>query len=54
LQLWRAYTRKSFVGLISYVLGVAATLVGVHLALVLCAARPLFFLTPRQATREQF
>ncbi len=42
-------TRKSFVGVISYLLGVAATLFNVHIAVVLYALTPLFFITPPQA-----
>ncbi|PYL38709.1 MAG: DUF1211 domain-containing protein [Verrucomicrobia bacterium] len=41
--------RKSFVGVISYLLGVAATLFNVHIAVVLYALTPLFFITPPQA-----
>jgi hypothetical protein len=41
-------TRKSFVGVISYLLGVAATFFDVRIALVLYALKPLFFITPRQ------
>ncbi len=42
-------TRKSFVGVISYLLGVAATLFNVHIAFVLYALTPLFFITPLQS-----
>jgi len=42
-------TRKSFVGVISYLLGVAATLFNVHVAVVLYALTPLFFITLPQA-----
>ena len=42
-------TLKSFVGVISYLLGVAATLFNVHIAVVLYALTPLFFITPPQA-----
>lgn len=41
-------TRKSFVGVVSYLLGVAATLINVHVAFVLYALTPLFFITPPQ------
>jgi uncharacterized membrane protein len=44
-------TRKSFVGVISYLLGVAATLVDVRVAFVLYALTPLFFITPPQPRR---
>ena len=42
-------TRKSLVGVISYSLGVAATLFNLHVAFVLYALTPLFFITPPQA-----
>jgi TMEM175 potassium channel family protein len=45
-------TRKSFVGVISYLLGVAATLFNVHIAFVLYALTPLFFITPPQPRRH--
>ena len=45
-------TRKSFVGVVSYLLGVAATLRDVRVAFVLYAVTPLFFITPPQARRE--
>src|SRR6266581_2047817 len=45
-------TRKSFVGVISYLLGVAATFFNVHLAFVLYALTPLFFITPPQPRRS--
>ena len=44
-------TRKSFVGVISYLLGAAATLLNVHVAFVLYALTPLFFITPPQSRR---
>jgi hypothetical protein len=44
-------TGKSFVGVISYFLGVAATLFNVHIAFVLYALTPLFFITPPQPRR---
>jgi uncharacterized membrane protein len=44
-------TRKSFVGVISYLLGAAATLFNVHVAFVLYALTPLFFITPPQSRR---
>jgi hypothetical protein len=49
---WSAYTRKSF-GVISYVLGVAATFFSVHFAFVLYALTPLFFFTQPQVAPEQ-
>ncbi len=45
-------TRKSFVGVASYLLGVAATFFNVHLAFVLYALTPLFFITPPQPRRS--
>jgi len=39
-------TRKSFVGVISYLLGVAAAWFSVPVAFVLYALTPLFFITP--------
>jgi hypothetical protein len=42
-------TRKSFVGVISYLLGVAATWLNVHIAFILYALTPLFFITRRRA-----
>ncbi len=44
-------TRKSFVGVVSYLLGAAATLFNVHVAFVLYALTPLFFITPPQSRR---
>ena len=44
-------TRKSFVGVVSYLLGAAATLFNVHVAFVLYALTPLFFITPPQSGR---
>ena len=44
-------TRKSFVGVISYLLGVAATSLNVHFVFVLYALTPLFFITPPQVRR---
>ena len=44
-------TRKSFVGVVSYLLGAAATLFNVHVAFVLYALTPLFFITPPQSHR---
>ena len=44
-------TRKSFAGVVSYLLGVAATLFNVHVAFVLYALTPLFFVTPPQPGR---
>jgi hypothetical protein len=41
-------TRKSFVGMVSYLLGVAATSFEVRVAFVLYALTPLFFITPPQ------
>jgi len=41
-------TRKSFVGVISYLLGVVATFVDVDIAFALYALTPLFFVTPPQ------
>ncbi len=41
-------TRKSLVGVVSYLLGVGATLFNVHVAFVLYALTPLFFITPPQ------
>src|SRR5206468_10299931 len=41
-------TRKSFVGVISYLLGVVATFVDVDIAFALWALTPLFFVTPPQ------
>ena len=38
----------AIVGVISYLLGVAATFFNVHLAFVLYALTPLFFITPPQ------
>ena len=40
--------RKSFVGVISYLLGVVATFVDVDIAFALYALTPLFFVTPPQ------
>jgi hypothetical protein len=40
-------TRKSFVGVASYLLGFAATFVDVRLAFILYALTPLFFITPQ-------
>ena len=40
--------RKSFVGVVSYLLGVAATFFDVRIAFVLYALTPLFFITPPQ------
>src|SRR5438552_18802681 len=45
-------TRKSFVGVASYLLGVAATFFNMHLAFVLYALTPLFFITPPQPRRS--
>ena len=45
-------TRKSFVGVISYLLGAAATLLNVHVAFVLYALTPLFFIAPPQSSRR--
>jgi len=45
-------TRKSFVGVVSYLLGAAATLFNVHVAFVLYALTPLFFITPPQSSRR--
>jgi hypothetical protein len=45
-------TRKSFVGVISYLLGVAASWIDVRVAFVLYALTPLFFLTPPQQPRS--
>jgi uncharacterized membrane protein len=39
-------TLKSFVGVISYLLGAAATWFNLHLAFILYALTPLFFITP--------
>jgi multisubunit Na+/H+ antiporter MnhG subunit len=50
---WSAYTRKSFVGMISYVVGVAATFFSVHFAFVLYALTPLFFFTLTQVAPGQ-
>jgi len=49
-----ARTRKSFVGVISYALGVAATFFNVHLAFVLYALTALFLSVRRNRpkTRE--
>jgi len=44
-------TRKSFAGVVSYLFGVAATLFNVHVAFVLYALTPLFFVTPPQPGR---
>ena len=44
-------TRKSFVGVVCYLLGAAATLFNVHVAFVLYALTPLFFITPPQSRR---
>src|SRR6266513_605296 len=44
-------TRKSFVGVVSYLLGAAATLFNVHVTFVLYALTPLFFITPPQSRR---
>jgi len=44
-------TRKSFVGVVSYLLGAAATLFNVHVAFVLYALTPFFFITPPQSRR---
>jgi len=44
-------TRKSFAGVVSYLLGVAATLFNVHVAFLLYALTPLFFITPPQPGR---
>ena len=41
-------TRKSFAGVVSYLLGVAATFFDVRIAFVLYALTPLFFITPPQ------
>jgi len=42
-------TQKSLIGVISYLLGVTATLFKVPIAFVLYALTPLFFITPPQA-----
>ncbi len=42
-------TRKSFAGVISYVLGAAAGWFDVHAAFVLYAITPLFFIAPPHA-----
>src|SRR5438046_3929322 len=44
-------TRKSFVGVVCYLLGAVATLFNVHVAFVLYALTPLFFITPPQSRR---
>jgi hypothetical protein len=46
-------TRKSFVGVISYLLGVAATWLNVHIAFILYALTPLFFITPPQGDHRR-
>src|SRR6266699_3389947 len=45
-------TRKSFVGVASYLLGVAATILNINLAFVLYALTPLFLITPPQPRRS--
>jgi TMEM175 potassium channel family protein len=45
--------RKSFVGVVSYLLGVAATFVDIRVAFFLYAITPLFFITPPQVARKQ-
>src|SRR5438552_1240600 len=45
-------TRKSFVGVASYLLGAAATFFNMHLAFVLYALTPLLFITPPQPRRS--
>jgi uncharacterized membrane protein len=44
-------TPKSFVGVVSYLLGVTATLLNVYVTFVLYALTPLFFITPPQRNR---
>jgi len=46
-------TRKSFVGVISYLLGVAATWLNVHIAFILYALTPLFFIPPPQGDHRR-
>jgi multisubunit Na+/H+ antiporter MnhG subunit len=48
-----AYTRKSFVGVISCVLGVAATFFSVQLAFVLLRSDAVVFFTPPHVAPEQ-
>jgi hypothetical protein len=43
--------RKSFVGVLSYSLGVATAWFSVHAAFVIYMITPLFFITPPQARR---
>jgi len=45
--------RANLCRVISYVLRVAATFFNVHLAFVLYALTPLFFVTPTHVLREQ-
>jgi TMEM175 potassium channel family protein len=45
-------TQKSFVGVISYLLGVVTMLINIHIAFVLYALTPLFFITPPQPRRH--
>jgi accessory gene regulator protein AgrB len=50
---WSAYTRKSSVGVISYVVGVAATFFSVHLAFVFLRFNAAVLFTPPQVASEQ-
>jgi len=46
-------TLESFVGVISYLIGAAATFFDARVSFVLYALTPLIFITPPQVAREQ-